>query len=108
MTTNIVALVIIDNFKSHVTDEVNSLLDANDIGVCLLPRNCANRLQLMDISVNKSAKAFLTRNFELCYSKQVAAQLKGHDVDELESLEIQPIDMNLADEQVGAKWLVEM
>ena len=39
----------------------------------------------------------------------MAAQLKGHEVDELESLEIQPIDMNLAMmKQAGAKWLVEM
>ena len=41
-------------------------------------------------------------------SEQVAAQLEGHDVDELESLEIQPIDMSLATmKQVGAKWLME-
>ena len=54
--------------------------------------NCTDQLQKMDISVNKPAKAFLKRNFELWYSEQVAAQLEGHDVDELESLEIYPID----------------
>ena len=36
------ALVITDNFKGQVTDEINSLLDANDIDVCLLQPNCTN------------------------------------------------------------------
>ena len=88
--------MIIDTFKGQVTDEVNSLLDANDIDVCLLPTNCTDRLQLMEISVNKQAKVFLKRKFELSYSESVADQLEGHDVDELESLEIQPVDINLA------------
>lgn len=103
------ALVIIDNFKGQVTDEVNSLLDVNDIDVCLLPPNYTDWLQPMDISVNKLAKAFLKWKFELWYSEQVAAQLESHDVDELESLEIQPINTSLSTmKQVGAKWLVEM
>ena len=103
------ALVIMDNFKGQVTDGVSSLLDAHDIDVCLLPPNCTDRLQPMDISVNKPAKAFLKRKFELWYSEQVAAQREGHDIDDLDSLEIQPIDMSLAImKQVGAKWLVEM
>ena len=85
--------LVIDNFKGLVTDEMNSLLDANDIDVCLLPPNCTNRLQTIDISVNKPAKAlaFLKRKFELWYSEQVAVELEGHDVDELKSLEILPI-----------------
>ena len=55
------ALVIINNFKGQVTDEVSSLLDVNDIDVCLLPPNCTDRLQLMDISVNRPAKVFLKK-----------------------------------------------
>ena len=51
--------VIIDNFKGQVTDEMNSLLDANDIDACLVPPSCTDRLQLMVISVNKLAKTFL-------------------------------------------------
>jgi len=80
--------------EGQVTDEVNSLLVANDIDVCLLPPNCTDGLQWTDISVNKPAKAFLKRKFELWYSEQVAAQLQGRDIDDLESLEIQPIDMS--------------
>ena len=52
------ALIIMDNFKGQVTSAVNSLLDANNIHVCLLPPNTTDRLQPLDISVNKSAKDF--------------------------------------------------
>ena len=48
------ALVIMDNFKGQVTSVVTSLLEENDIHVCLLLPNTTDRLQPMDIiSVNK-------------------------------------------------------
>ncbi len=56
------ALVIMDNFKGQVTPKMNSLLEANDIHVCLLPPNTTDLLQPMDLSVNKPAKEFLRPN----------------------------------------------
>ena len=50
-----VALVIIDNFKGQITSSVNTILERNNIHVCLLPPNTTDLLQLMDISVNKPA-----------------------------------------------------
>ena len=58
------ALVVMDNFKGQINDKVNALLEENDIHVCLLPANTTNRLQPMDISVNKPAKDFLRRKFD--------------------------------------------
>ena len=55
------AVVIMDNFKGQITPAVNDILDENDIHVCLLPLNTTDRLQPMDISVNKPAKDFLRK-----------------------------------------------
>ena len=38
------ALVIMDNFKGQITSGINSLLESNDIHVCLLPPNTTDVL----------------------------------------------------------------
>lgn len=53
------ALAIMDNFKGQTTDQVFSLLESHNIHVTLLPPNCTDVLQPMDISVNRPAKAFM-------------------------------------------------
>jgi hypothetical protein len=101
------ALVIMDNFKGQVTTKINDLLEANDIHVCLLPPNTTDVLQPMDISVNKPAKDYLKRKFEEWYSDKVTEQLV--DKDDIESVEIEPIDLRLAAvRERSAKWLVGM
>ena len=67
---NAPALVIIDNFKGQITAEVNTLLEDNNIHVCLLPSNTTDLLQPMDISVNKPVKEYLRRIFQQWYSEQ--------------------------------------
>ena len=66
------ALVIINNFKGQVTDGIVQLLDDNNIHLVKLPANITDRLQPMDISVNKAAKDFLRHKFNEWYSEQVA------------------------------------
>ena len=61
------AVFIMDNFKGQITPAVNDLLDENDIHVYLLPPNTTDRLQPMDISVNKPAKDFLRQRFQEWY-----------------------------------------
>ena len=63
------ALMIMDNFKGQITSSVTSLLEENSIHICLLPPNTTDRLQPMDISVNKPAKDFQRRQFEGTRSK---------------------------------------
>ena len=75
--------VIINNFKGQITSSVNTILERNNINICLLPPNTTDLLQLMDISVNKPAKAFLKRKFEQWYSEEVMDQLEGRDIDDL-------------------------
>ena len=55
------AVLIFDNFKGQCTSELLTLLDDSDVNVILIPPNCTDRLQPLDLSVNKAAKEFLRR-----------------------------------------------
>ena len=46
------SLVIFDRFKGQCTDVVLKALEENNIDVLLIPANCTDRLQLLDISIN--------------------------------------------------------
>ena len=61
------AIVIMDNFKGQITKAMTELLESHRIHTCLIPPNTINRLQPMDISVNKPAKSFLKKQFEMWY-----------------------------------------
>ena len=103
------AIVIINNFKGQVTDSVLSLLESNNIHICLLPPNTTDALQPMDVAVNKPAKGFIRRRFEEWYSDEVMKHLNGKDMDDLLAAEIQLIHLSMqVVKQIGAKWLVDM
>ena len=98
------ALVIMDNFKGQVVPSVTELLESNIIHTCLLPPNTTDRLQPMDLSVNKPAKDFLKRQFEEWYAENLSEQLSD-DIDG----SLQPINLGLPVlKELGARWMVEM
>lgn len=70
------ALAIFDVFKGQVTDDVFAILRENNIHVVKVPANCTDRLQPMDLSVNKSVKEFLRHKFQAWYSSEVQKVLK--------------------------------
>ena len=49
----------------------------------------------MDISVNKPAKDYLKNQFGEWYSEMVMQQLKGKDIENIEGLEILPINLGI-------------
>ena len=101
------ALVIMDNFKGQITQKVNSLLEENNIHICLLPPNTTDRLQPMDLSVNKPAKEFLRQKFQVWYSERVLEQFEGED--DMDIADLNPISLSMPIlKELGAKWLVEM
>ena len=109
MGDNKAALVIMDNFKGQITASVSSLLEDNNIFVTLLPPNTTDLLQPMDISVNKPAKEYLRREFEIWYSEEVMKQLEGKDLEDLGEADLEPINMGMPIlKEIGAKWLVGM
>ena len=70
------ALVIFDNFKAQCTFEILKMLDDNQIYVVLIPPNCTDRLQPLDLSVNKPAKDFLRSKFQTWYAQRVCSQFQ--------------------------------
>ena len=101
------ALCIFDNFKGQVTDDVLLLLERNHVDVVFVPPNCTDRLQPLDLSVNKPAKDFLRDKFQHWYSDKVFDQLCKNDNDDHESLE--PIKFPLqVMKPLGAQWIMEL
>ena len=95
-------MAIFDVFKGQRTEDIAKLLDENNIYVVSVPSNCTDRLQPMDLSVNKSAKDFMRSKFRDWYATQVQQQLhEGED--------IAPVDLRLSTmKPLGASWLVSL
>ena len=70
------ALVIFDHFTGQGTESISTVLEKNNINVVIVPANCTDRLQPMDISVNKPAKNFLRQQFHDWYATQICQQLQ--------------------------------
>ena len=71
------SLVVFDRFKGQCTEVVLKTLEDNNIDVLLVPANCTDRLQPLDISVNKAVKDFLHGEFQSWYADQVKIQLQN-------------------------------
>ena len=57
------ALLIFDNIKGQCTEALLKLLDKNNVSVVLIPPNCTDRLQPLDVSVNKVPRNFFEESF---------------------------------------------
>uniref|UniRef100_A0A1X7V5Z8 Uncharacterized protein n=1 Tax=Amphimedon queenslandica TaxID=400682 RepID=A0A1X7V5Z8_AMPQE len=65
------ALAIFDVFIVQMCQSTIDLLMENNIHFVHVPPNCTNRLQPLDISVNKLCKDFMRNKFIEWYSKYV-------------------------------------
>lgn len=94
------ALMLFDNFKAQCTPKLLALLDQNNINVVLIPPNCTDRLQPLDVSVNKAVKNQLRTQFQSWYAQQVCHQRQ-------EGQDKKPIDLKLsAIKPLSASWIV--
>ena len=92
-------LVIFDNFNGQCTEDILKLIDENHINVIIIPANCTDRLQPMDLAVNKALKDFLQSQFQKWYAEEVCSQLDEGSV--------QLIDLRLSTmKPLGARWMV--
>ena len=68
----------------------------------MIPPNCTDRLQPLDVSVNKPAKEFLHQKFHTWYAQIVCAQLEGKAPRE-------PLDLCMSVVKPwGAQWMTEL
>ena len=68
----------------------------------MIPAGCMDKLQPMDISVNRAAKAFLEREFQHWYANEVMKQIRT--VDELVPVNSTFVEMK----HLGAKRIMRM
>ena len=93
------ALVIFDNFKAQCTSAFLTQLDRNNINVVLVPPNCTDRLQPVDVSVNKAVKNQLRAEFQHWNTCQVCQQRREG--------QRKPIDLKMsAVKPLSVSWIV--
>lgn len=98
------ALVIFDEFKGQTTQTVLNLLKQNNIEYVFVPPNCTDRLQPLDVSINKPAKDFLRAKFQSWYAEQIVAQKTSDQM-----CAVQPVDLRLSIvKPIGAKWMIAL
>ena len=96
------ALAIFDQFKGQVTDAIFKLLEENHVNLVIVPANCTDRLQPLDVSVNKPVKAFLRKQFQEWYAQKISEQLDA-------STEVVPVDLRLSVvKPLGASWMIKL
>ena len=71
------ALALFDCFRGQVTPEFYSLLEKHNIIPVLVPANCTDKLQPMNVSVNKSVKDHIKQSFHSWYAEEVQSQLQS-------------------------------
>ena len=69
------SLVSFDEFTSQVTDAALFMLENNNIFYVIVPPNCTDKLQPLDISINKPAKEYLRSKFQSWYASKITGQL---------------------------------
>ena len=77
------ALVLYDCFRGQTTAKIESLLEKNNNVTVQIPANCTDKLQPMDVSVNRPMKDRLRKNFQTWYAGEVQKQLKTVSVDQV-------------------------
>lgn len=85
-----------------MTDNVTRCLERHNINSVLIPASCTGKFQPMDILVNRAAKAFLEREFQDWYAKEVMKQIRTGD-------KLAPVYLNSVEmKHLSAKWIVKM
>ena len=77
------ALAIIDCFKGQTTPRILSLLRENNIIPLIVPANCTDKLQPIDLSINKPIKHQMRTRFQSWYADEIQRQLKEMPIDKV-------------------------
>jgi NAD-specific glutamate dehydrogenase len=103
------ALCIFDVFRAQMGEDFLDFLSENNIKVVYVPACCTDRLQPLDVSVQKAVKNHLRQSFEDWYADEIVKQLNENKGSESEDEVIQPVDLSLTRlKPLSAKWLVKM
>ena len=76
-------MTIFDGFKGQTTNDICALLNGHNIIPMQLPRNCTDKLQPLDISINKPMKDHSKAKFQQWYANEVSKQLETIPVNQV-------------------------
>lgn len=96
------ALVILDVFRGQTGERVQALLEERDIIRVLVPGNCTDILQPLDLSTNKALKSKMSSYFSEWYGKEVSKQMAGGTPPDTGHIDMR---MSVLKEH-SCKWLV--
>lgn len=80
-TTTQKAVALFDVYKAHQSEKLLSLLKKNDIIPLFVPAACTDKLQPLDLSVNREYKEELKAHFHDWYSAEIMQLLKQQEAD---------------------------
>ena len=80
------ALLLVDNFAAHSSGDVIQPLEDNGVLVEFLPSNTTDRLQPLDLSINKPTKDFLREKFRRWYVEEVSKGFQNDPEGEIVSV----------------------
>ena len=81
------------------------MLDDNNIYYVIVPLNCTDKLQPLDVSINNPAKEYLRSKFQSWYASKITSQLRAGT----SSSALQPVPMQLSImKPIGAKWMMDL
>ena len=96
-------LMLFDHFSGQTSQVIFDKLEKHHFMHVLIPKTCTDRLQPMDLSVNKPIKSRLQSSFQAWYSSQVKKQMQ-----EAPGSSLTPIDTRLSIiKPVHVQWLID-
>ena len=97
------ALAIFDSFKGQTTPDIYSLLQRHNIIAMKVPANCTDKLQPLDVSLNKPVKHEMRKQFQMWYAEQVQQKIEdGVPINEIKIAMPASLMKNLS-----AKWMMK-
>ena len=97
-------LLIFDVFTGQMTSDVKEVIEKHNFIVVNVPGNMTKYYQVLDLTVNKYAKAFTRKKFNEWYAKEIHRQL-----DAVISLKEVDVKLRLSVmKPVHAHWMVEL
>ena len=101
LPSNHPALALFDGFKGQTTDGICHVLSDNHISFVLIPANCTDKFQPLDIAINKPLKDELKWSFQSWYAEEVRKQLEEVSISRVN------IDVGLTViKNLNANWII--
>ena len=97
------ALLTFDPFEGQVTEQMFELLEENHANIVLVPANCTDRLQPLDVSIKKPVKSFLRKQLQEWYAQEICEQLRDPPT------QVDSVDLRLnVVKPLGARWMIKI